>query len=85
MSDSEGYTDLDETPTCSLEEFPEIVIPVYHQKKGVYFAEFALSSKDVSVDSILTDKWQNLVKNGEDFDDVLQEFNVQPSSLSFSG
>ena len=85
VSDSEGYTDLDETPTCSLEEFPEMVIPVYHQKKGVYFAEFALSSKDVSVDSILTDKWQNLVKNGEDFDDVLQEFNVQPSSLSFSG
>ena len=77
--DGDEYLNLDNIPTCEIEGFNNNLIVKQHTK-GVYYAEFSLKKGEVENDTILYDKWSNLVLNGEklegqEFDFVVSEEN----------
>ena len=76
------YFNLDEMPNCFIEEIGEV--PVKQQRKGVYYAEFSIKKGRMEVDTILCDKWSNLVLNEEKIDDLGFEFVVKEEKNKFS-
>ena len=62
---------LDELPVCTIDG---VEYPVKRQTKGVYYAEVKLPKNAVSDDTIMYDVWSNLKYQGDEMDDVEQEF-----------
>lgn len=77
----EGPFNLDFIPTCTIDG---IEYPVKQGGKGIYYAEITLHNGIVEPDTILIDKWSNIVINGLNIDDVEMEFVVLPFERKIS-
>ena len=75
VTDNGQYVNLDEIPTCVIDDIEYNVI---HSGKGTYYAEISLKNGEVEPNTIMYDKWGNIVLNGEILDDVEMEFVVLP-------
>ena len=65
------FIDLDETPTCTINEKKYEVNRV---RKGCYCAKVKINKNEVESESILYDIWSNIKYEGEQLDDVEMEF-----------
>ena len=81
--DGNIFFNLDEIPVCNIEGIDETPIVKQH-KKGVYYAEFEVKKGMVEEDTILFDKWSNLVLNGVKMDDQEFEFVIKKEKNIFS-
>jgi hypothetical protein len=81
VTDNGQYINLDETPTCTIDE---INYDVKHAGKGIYYAEITIKNGEVEPNTILYDTWSNIVLNGEKIDDVEMEFVVLPMEKRFN-
>lgn len=68
---------LDEGITCTVDG---VEYEVKQASKGVYYVEITPNECDMEVESIHYDLWSNLALNGQEIDDVEQEFVVSPMS-----
>lgn len=75
VSDNGEYINLDKLPTCTIDD---IEYDVKQGGKGVYYIELMLKKGDVEPETILYDKWSNLLLNGEEINDIEMEFVVLP-------
>lgn len=71
----EGYFNLDEIPTCTIEGKR---YEVKQGGKGVYYAEIFFKKGEVEPNAIMTDIWGNIILNGDKLDDVEMEFVTLP-------
>lgn len=81
--DENSYFNLDEMPQCHIDGLDK-VLEVQQQSKGVYYVEFSIKNSDVEPNTILYDKWSNLVLNGEKMDDEEFEFVVLEGDKKFN-
>ena len=81
--DGSEYYNLDELPTCTIEGFEDKTIEVKQQGKGVYYAEISFKKGEITPNTILYDKWQNMALNGEILEDEEFEFVVLPPKSLF--
>ena len=75
MSDNGEYVNLDEMPTCCINETH---YNVKQAGKGIYYVELIFKKGEVEPNTILYDTWSNLVLNGLVIEDVEMEFVVLP-------
>ena len=75
VSDNGEFLNLDELPICTIDA---VEYPVKQAGKGIYYAEIRIGKDEAEADTILYDKWSNIVLNGEIIDDVEMEFVVLP-------
>lgn len=75
VSDNGEYINLDKLPTCTIND---IEYEVKQGGKGAYYIELMLNKGDIEPETILYDKWSNLLLNGEEINDIEMEFVVLP-------
>lgn len=75
VSDNGEYVNLDEMPTCCIDETH---YDVKQAGKGIYYVELMFKKGEVEPNTILYDTWSNLVLNGLVIEDVEMEFVVLP-------
>jgi hypothetical protein len=81
VSDDGLPTNLDEIPTCSIDN---VLFPVKQATKGVYYAEIKASDASFTDEAINYDTWSKIALNGVKNDDVEMEFVVNPKSRKIS-
>lgn len=86
--------DLDENPTVTIIDGNEEVVKdkdgnllsdIVSQRfgRGIYFVEFALSSKDYEPNTMLYDVWKNISYNGIELDDAEMYFTTMAANTYF--
>ena len=75
------HTNLDESPTCTIDELPLVVKNPY---KGVYYVELSLSSNDFEEGCMFYDEWSNIKYNGKELKPVTLDFVTKPSQEYFN-
>nr|DAH50314.1 MAG TPA: hypothetical protein [Caudoviricetes sp.] len=75
--DDENPVNLDEIPSCRIDEVEGDVRQV---SKGVYCAHFKASDCKMEEGIILSDKWSKIALNGVSEDDIELEFSTRPKS-----
>ena len=73
--DNGEYFNLDVLPTCSIDNQE---YEVKQAGKGAYYIELTVKNGSVEPNTIMYDKWSNIVLNGEKIDDIEMEFVVLP-------
>lgn len=81
VSDDGLPTNLDEIPTCSIDN---VLFPVKQATKGIYYAEIKASDASFIDEAINYDTWSKIALNGVKNDDVEMEFVVNPKSRKIS-
>ena len=77
------YTNLDETPTCTIDGV-ELNLDVKNPSKGVYYVELSLSSNDYEEDYMFYDEWDNIKYKGKNLKSVTLDFVTKPSQEYFN-
>ena len=73
--DNGEFINLDKLPICTIND------ETYNVKqggKGIYYVELTLENGSVEPNTIMYDKWSNIVLNGQKIDDIEMEFVVLP-------
>ena len=71
---------LDEIPTCTINDNE---YPVIEEQKGYYSVTIPSTDNNFESGTIGYDTWSNLIYEGNEFDDVEMEFEVQPKQRFF--
>lgn len=73
-------SNLDETPSCTIEGLNE-ELTVKQASKGVYYVDIKIDNGVIKPDTIMYDIWSNLKYRGDTIDDVEMEFvTLKPQS-----
>lgn len=78
---NDSMTDLDNNPICTIDDKQYDVV---HQDKGLYYSTVKLTKADYDANMILYDVWSNLSYNGDEIDDIENEFVTLDSNLLFN-
>ena len=73
--DNGEFINLDKLPICTIND------ETYNVKqggKGIYYVELTLENGSVEPNTIMYDKWSNIVFNGQKMNDIEMEFVVLP-------
>lgn len=73
--DNGEYVNLDKLPICTIDNK---TYDVKQGGKGVYYVELTLEKDLVEPNTIMYDKWSNIVLNGQKIDDIEMEFVALP-------
>lgn len=74
-------TNLDELPTCTINE---ISYDVKQYSKGIYYVEVLGDKNIYNMKQMYYDTWSNIKYNGVTFDDVEMDFIVHPTNNFFN-
>lgn len=66
-----NFTNLDEIPTCTIEN---VLYDVKQAFKGIYYIDITLDSANFSENQMLYDTWSNIKYKGRTFNDVELDF-----------
>lgn len=66
-----NFTNLDEIPTCTIEN---VLYDVKQASKGIYYIDITLDSANFSENQMLYDTWSNIKYKGRTFNDVELDF-----------
>lgn len=66
-----NFTNLDEIPTCTIEN---VLYDVKQASKGIYYIDITLDSVNFSENQMLYDTWSNIKYKGRTFNDVELDF-----------